>query len=358
MDMSSERATVVVTGGAGFIGSELVRQLVARGDRVVIVDNLVNGTRENVAEVLSSGAAGAVLLEADVRDLDALQPHLRQARVVYHLACLGVRHSLHSPQENHDVNATATLRLLAASRDARVPRFVYVSSSEVYGTAEWAPMTEHHPTFPCTVYGASKLAGECYTRAYHSTYGYATVVVRPFNTFGPRSHHEGDSGEVIPKFLLRCLAGRPLIVFGDGTQTRDFTFVSDTATGILLAGDDPRAVGQTINLGSGSEVTINDLARQVAQVAGRPDAVVQHDQPRPGDVLRLYADISHARALLGYAPHVSLSDGLRRLLTWYQAQPATPEQLLEREVVHNWAPVVASTTPGSFRHAWTDTGPR
>ena len=347
--MSSERASVVVTGGAGFIGSELVRQLVARGDRVVIVDNLVNGTRENVAEVLSSdGVSRAVLLEADVRDLDVLAPHLRDARVIYHLACLGVRHSLHSPQENHEVNATATLRLLAASRGAGVPRFVYVSSSEVYGTAQWAPMTEDHPTFPCTVYGASKLAGECYTRAYHSTYGYSTVVVRPFNTFGPRSHHEGDSGEVIPKFLLRCLAGRPLIVFGDGTQTRDFTFVSDTAAGILLAGDDPRAVGQTINLGSGSEVTINDLARQVAQVAGRPDAFVQHDGPRPGDVRRLYADMSHARALLGYAPRVSLSDGLRALLAWYQAQSATPEQLLEREIVHNWAPAVAATTPASI----------
>jgi UDP-glucose 4-epimerase len=330
----SNRDSVIVTGGAGFIGSELVRQLAARGSRVVVVDNLVNGKRENVADVLSGDV---VLLERDIRDLEALQPHLRDARAVYHLACLGVRHSVHSPGENHEVNATATLQLLAACRAAGVPRFVYVSSSEVYGTAKWVPMTEDHPTFPCTVYGASKLAGECYTRAYYRTYGYPTVVVRPFNTYGPRCHHERDSGEVIPKFLLRCLAGRPMVVFGDGTQTRDFTFVSDTAAGILLAGEHDEAIGDTINLGSGTEVTINDLAVQIAQVAGRGGAAVQHDAPRPGDVLRLCADMSHARRTIGYAPRVSLADGLSQLLEWYRGQSSTPEQLLEQEIVHNWA---------------------
>jgi UDP-glucose 4-epimerase len=338
----SERSTVLVTGGAGFIGSELVRQLADRvrhGDggqteRVLVVDNLVNGRRENIADVLSDEVQ---LMTVDVRDLPSIAPHLGRVRVVYHLACLGVRHSVHSPVENHEVNATATLHLLAASRAAGVPRFVYVSSSEVYGTAKWAPMTEDHPTFPCTVYGASKLAGECYTRAYFRTYGYPTVVVRPFNTYGPRSHHEGDSGEVIPKFLLRCLARQPMVIFGDGTQTRDFTFVSDSAAGILLAGEHEAVIGDTINLGFGSEVTINDLARQVAAVTGRPDAAIEHDIPRPGDVLRLYADMSHARQTLGYAPTIALEDGLRRLLAWYREQDASPEQLLEHEVVRNWA---------------------
>ena len=328
------RSTVLVTGGAGFIGSELVRQLAARGDRVLIVDNLVNGRRENVAEVLSDAVQ---LLPVDVRKLDAITPHLAAVRVVYHLACLGVRHSVHSPVENHEVNATATLHLLAACRAAGVPRFVYVSSSEVYGTAKWAPMTEDHPTFPCTVYGASKLAGECYTRAYFRTYGYPTVVIRPFNTYGPRSHHEGDSGEVIPKFLLRCLAGKPMVIFGDGAQTRDFTYVSDSAAGILLAGEHENAVGDTINLGFGSEVTINDLAQQIAEVAGRADAVVQHDVPRPGDVLRLYADMRHARESVGYAPTIPLAEGLARLLSWYREQGASPERLLENEIVHNWS---------------------
>jgi UDP-glucose 4-epimerase len=330
------RSTVLVTGGAGFIGSELVRQLAARGDRVLIADTLVNGKRENVAEILSDRVMLAAL---DVRDAGALREHLGEVEVLYHLACLGVRHSVHSPQENHDVNATATLRLLAACREAGVPRFVYVSSSEVYGTAKWAPMTEDHPTYPCTVYGASKLAGECYARAYFRTYGYPTVIVRPFNTYGPRSHHEGDSGEVIPKFLLRCLAGRPMIVFGDGTQTRDFTYVSDTAAGILLAGESDAAVGETLNLGSGAELSINDLARAVARVVGRPDAEIQHDIPRPGDVLRLCADTSAARERLGYTPRISIDDGLGRLLAWYNALGVPAERLLEQEVVRNWEAV-------------------
>jgi UDP-glucose 4-epimerase len=330
--VSAARDAVVVTGGAGFIGSELVRQLAARGDRVIAIDNLVNGSRANLEEVLGPRVS---LLEVDIRNLDAVTPALREASVVYHLACLGVRHSVHAPHENHDVNATATLRLLSASRAAGVPRFVYVSSSEVYGTARWAPMTEEHPTFPCTVYGASKLAGECYTRAFHSTYGYPTVVVRPFNTYGPRSHHEGDSGEVIPKFMLRCMAGRPLVIFGDGTQTRDFTYVSDSAAGIILVGTDERAIGQTFNLGFGAEVTIRDLAEKVKAVVGRP-MEVRHDIGRPGDVLRLYADMTRAHTVLGYRSQITLDEGLARLLEWYRQQPSTPEQLLEHEVVRNW----------------------
>jgi UDP-glucose 4-epimerase len=327
------RPSVLVTGGAGFIGSELVRQLAARGDRVLAVDNLVNGKRENL-----TGIDGDVtFVEQDIRDVGRLTTHLRRASIVYHLACLGVRHSVHAPLENHDVNATATLSLLRAARDAGVARFVYVSSSEVYGTARTTPMDEDHPTSPSTVYGASKLAGESYTRAYFRTYGYPTVVVRPFNTYGPRSHHEGDSGEVIPKFLLRCLAGRPMVIFGDGTQTRDFTYVSDTAAGIIRAGDSDVVIGDTINLGSGREIAINDLAHLVAAVAGRADAVVRHDEPRPGDVLRLCADTRRARQRVGYDPIVPMEEGLRRLLQWHHARGADAERLLEEEIVHNWS---------------------
>ena len=195
----------LVTGGAGFIGSELVRQLARENARVVVVDNLINGKAANLVDL---AAANVELVVADVRDQTRMSQLLTDdIDCVFHLACLGVRHSIHSPYENHEVNATASLQLLAQARKAGVRRFVYVSTSEVYGTARWTPMTEEHPTYPMTVYGSSKLAGECYARAFYETYGYATVVVRPFNTYGPRCHHEGDSGEVIPKFMLRAIAG-------------------------------------------------------------------------------------------------------------------------------------------------------
>ncbi|MFN7140984.1 MAG: SDR family NAD(P)-dependent oxidoreductase, partial [Limisphaerales bacterium] len=304
---------ILVTGGAGFIGSELVRQLVERGEEVIAVDNLVNGRWENVAGATNWDTQ---LVTADIRDEKRMSNLLQGVDVVFHLACLGVRHSIHAQLENHDVNATATLRLLGLSRAADVGRFVYVSSSEVYGTARWAPMAEEHPTAPHTVYGASKLAGECYTRAYFGSYGYPTVILRPFNTYGPRCHHEGDCGEVMPKFMLRGLAGRPMVIFGDGTQTRDFTYVSDTANGIITVGLSDKAVGQTINLGSGSEISIKELARRTATVVGLDVPSTIYDQGRPGDVLRLCADASRARALCGYEPRVSIDEGLVRLRDW------------------------------------------
>jgi UDP-glucose 4-epimerase len=324
---------ILVTGGAGFIGSELVHQLAGAGAEVVVIDSLVNGRRENLEGLLTGKIQ---LVVTDVRDDQSVAGLIRGVDLVFHLACLGVRHSIHSPHENHEVNATATLQLLIAARNAGVSRFVYVSSSEVYGTARSVPMSEEHPTYPMTVYGASKLAGECYTRAFYQTYGFPTVVVRPFNTFGPRCHHEGDSGEVIPKFMLRCMTGLPMIVFGDGSQTRDFTYVSDTAGGILLAGISDGVLGETINFGSGSEISINHLAQEVSQVVGGPDIPLIYDPPRPGDVARLFADTRKARQLLGYSPQLTLTEGLIRLRDWYLSLGQPPQKLLEQEVVHNW----------------------
>jgi UDP-glucose 4-epimerase len=325
-------ARVLVTGGAGFIGSALVGELVARGADVVVVDNLVNGSRANLAD-LPADRCGLVV--ADIRDEAAVGKAIDGVQVVFHLACLGVRHSLHAPRENHEVNATGTLVVLDRARAAGVSRFVHVSTSEVYGTAQERPMTEDHPTRPATVYGASKLAGECYARAYFQTHGFPAVVVRPFNAYGPRCHHEGDSGEVIPRFVLRALAGRPLVIFGDGAQTRDFTFVDDTASAIAAAGFAEGILGETINVGSGEAVAIGALASLVGEATGRAVEVV-HDAPRPGDVIDLEADARRAATLLGFRPGVALGDGLRRLVDWYRQTGVAPETLLEQEVVRSW----------------------
>ncbi len=323
---------MLVTGGAGFIGSELVRQLVALDMPVIVVDNLCNGRRENLAGLPREQVQLHVV---DIRDRDALGRLLRGVDTVFHLACLGVRHSIHSPIENHEVNARGTLDLLMAARRAGVGRFVHVSTSEVYGTAQQVPMSEAHPTFPRTAYGAAKLAGECYVRAFNRTYGFPTVVVRPFNAYGPRCHHEGDCGEMIPKFLLRCLAGRPLVIFGDGGQTRDLTFVADTARGILAAGLTEAAVGRTLNLGSGRETSLNELVQVIAGVVGCTPELM-YEAPRPGDVRRLCADASKARELLGFEARTDLRRGLIQLRAWYESLDESPEQLLEHEVVRNW----------------------
>jgi UDP-glucose 4-epimerase len=336
--MASLRERVLVTGGAGFIGSELVSQLLECDFDVTVVDNLATGKAANLAGL---DRRKMQFVPADIRDLSTIERLLDGVSIVYHLACLGVRHSLHAPVENHDVNATGTLGLLSAARQARVPRFVYVSSSEVYGTAQTAPMTEAHPTFPMTVYGASKLAGECYARAFFRSYDYPTVMVRPFNSFGPRSHHEGDSGEVIPKFMLRAMVALPMVIHGDGTQTRDFSFVSDTARAILRAGIEEAAIGKTFNVGSGSEITISELARTIAAVVGRPDSAIEHSSPRPGDVLRLCADSHFARKVLDVSPRVSLKEGLQRLHAWYRKSDRSVEEMLAEERINNWTPVAA-----------------
>jgi UDP-glucose 4-epimerase len=328
---------ILITGGAGFIGSELVRQAIAVGFEVIVVDNLHNGKQENLDGLLGDQVKFVV---ADIRDIEKMKTLMRGIDIVYHLACLCVRHSFHSPRENHEINATATLQLVSIAHEVGVKRFVFISSAEVYGatlsmiTAD--RVSEEHPTYPTNVYGAAKLAGEGYALAYYHSFGFPSVVLRLFNTFGPRCHHEGDCGEVIPKFMLRSLAGRPLIVFGDGTQTRDYNYVSDTARGVLLAGLRDEAIGRTINIGSGYETTVNDLAREVTAIATGEKISVNYESPRPGDIERMCADGTKAWELLGYKPKISLREGLLRLKEWYLNHNLSLEELLAQEVVHNW----------------------
>ena len=327
------KARVLVTGGAGFIGNEVTRQMIAAGASVTVIDNFRNGKRENLADIASDRLK---VEAADICDSDAMAKALKGQDLVLHLACLGVRHSIHAPLENHAVNATATLSLLELGRAAGIKRFANISSSEIYGTAKTVPMTEEHPQWPMTVYGAAKLAGERYTDAYWKTYRFPTTVIRPFNAFGPRSHHEGDSGEVIPKFMLRAMAGKPLIVHGDGSQSRDFTFVADTARGIIAAATHPATIGETINLGSGTDVTVKDLAESIARTLPGRNIAVEYGEPRPGDVHRLLADSSKAQRLIGFKAETPLQRGLELLRDWYLASGKDPEILLADEQTVNW----------------------
>lgn len=320
----------LVTGGAGFVGSELVGQLVTAGRRVVVLDDLTTGRRESLNQLAHDRVD---LVAGDVRDVELAAACMRDVDTVYHLACANLRRSLHDPEAAHAVNATGTLALLEVARRARVGRWVHVSSSEVYGSARYAPMDEAHPTEPTTAYGASKLAGEAYARAHHLTHGLPVVIVRPFNAYGPHSHHEGDSGEVIPKFVLRALAGRPLTINGSGSQTRDFTHVADIATGIRTAGMVPGVVGGTFNLGSGRQVSIAGLAGLVVSLVGSSDTPVVHGPPRPGDVDRLCADASAARRMLGFTSSRTLADGIREIASHMRAEPRGIEALLTEEDV-------------------------
>jgi UDP-glucose 4-epimerase len=232
--------------------------------------------------------------------------------------------------------------MLEESLRAGVERFVHVSSSEVYGTAQYVPMDEAHPCFPETVYGASKLAGEAYARAFYRTRAFPTVVVRPFNNFGPRSHHEGDSGEVIPRFAMWALNGVAPTIFGDGEQTRDFLYVEDTALWLRRVAESDELIGATLNLGSGKETTIRELARIVYEEAGRVDIAPRHLPPRPGDVRRHLAGVKLAGDLLGFRPRVGLREGIRNLLAWLRdgSTPLGNELLAMPEL--NWGCVVDS----------------
>jgi UDP-glucose 4-epimerase len=324
----------LVTGGAGFIGSHLVDHLLSAGQTVTVLDDFSTGTRDNLASAQQSGRLRIV--EGSVLDRRAIETAMSGCDHVFHLAVQCVRRSLGQPIENHEINATGTLLVLDEARRLRIDRFIYCSSSEVYGNCGDERLSERASHCkPVTVYGAAKLAGEYYTSAYYQTYGLPTVIVRPFNSYGPREHSQGDLAEVIPRFVIRVLNGQPPVIFGNGTNGRDFTYVTETARGIALSAQADALLGRTVNLAYGRMVTIREVAHAVARACGRPDIEPVFVEPRPGDVIALQADTALARELLGFTAEIEFADGLCRYVDWFREHHPDPAKLLEAEV-RNW----------------------
>lgn len=341
--MPIRNSRVVVTGGAGFIGSHVVDVLLRTDNEVVVVDDFSSGSHENLAHHINHPRLH--LEEASVLDEAGMMSLHKGAQVVFHLAARNVRLSLRQPTIVHEVNATGTLNVLKAAAAAKVTRFLYCSSSEVNGTADVVPMPEDYHFRPETIYGASKLAGEYYTQVFQRAGWLATVIARPHNTYGPREHYSDFRGEVIPRFILWALARRPLVIFGDGSQTRDFTFVEDTMDLMIELACCERAVGNVYNICRGEEVSIRDLAKLISELTGS-DLNVEHRPARPSDVLRLCGDSTKLQNLLGRSPKVPIREGLARTIEWFRKHVKLSEDVLRRLQPANWSPL-----PGE---AWLD----
>jgi UDP-glucose 4-epimerase len=324
----------LVTGGAGFIGSHLVDRLVAENWTVRVLDDMSTGKRANLTEAQSRG--NVQIVQGSVLDRRAVEEAMFGCDFVFHLAVQCVRRSLRKPLENHELNATGTLNVLEAARHRRVQRFIYCSSSEVYGNSgDWYLNETTTVCEPATVYGAAKLAGEHYAKAYGQTYGLPTIVVRPFNAYGPREHAIGELAEVIPRFVIRVLNGLPPVIFGTGANGRDFTYVTETARGIALAANSDALIGRVVNLAYGEMVTVLQLAEAITRLCGRTDIAPLLIEPRPGDVRALRADTRLARETLAFVAELNIAQGLRRYIDWFRTNHPHPADLLEDDI-RNW----------------------
>jgi len=323
----------VVTGGAGFIGSHLVDRLLQANHQVVVVDDLSTGDLSNLAEPLANDAI--TFVQADVRDEAAMQSALRGADLVFHLATRNVRLSLTHPTLVHDVNTTGTYNVLKAAAATGVRRFLYCSSSEVNGTADVVPMPEDYHFRPETIYGASKLAGEYYTQVFHRAQWLSTIIARPHNNYGPREHYAGNKGEVIPRFIIWALAGAPLLIYGDGQQTRDFTYVAETADYLFRLSQCDAALGQTFNVCRGEEVSILRIAELILELTGSRSEI-RMLPGRPSDVRRLYGDPGRLKETLGSSPQISIVDGLARMIEWFRKHVKITPALLESLDARAW----------------------
>jgi nucleoside-diphosphate-sugar epimerase len=306
-------ANYLVTGGAGFIGSHLAEELVRRGERVRIVDSLITGKRTNIEHI-----SPVEFMEGDLADLDVARRAVEGREFVLHQAAIpSVPRSVTDPITSNRANVDATLNVLVAARDAGVKRVLFAGSSSVYGDAATLPKHEAMTPNPLSPYALQKLVGEQYLRLFTRLYGLETVSIRYFNVFGPRQDPSSPYSGVISVFATALLDNRSPKIYGDGGQTRDFTYVANVVDGVLRACTAPGASGEAINVATGGRTSLNDLFREMKQIVG---ATVEptYGDPRQGDVRDSQAAIEKAKALLGYEPIVSFEEGLKRTIEWYR----------------------------------------
>ncbi|HTQ87087.1 MAG TPA: SDR family oxidoreductase [Candidatus Solibacter sp.] len=308
----------IVTGGAGFIGSHITEELLRRGSAVVVVDDFSTGKEANLA-----GMKGSLeVARQSITDLDALHNAFRGAEIVLHLAArTSVPRSVADPIESNRVNIDGTLNVLVAARDAKARRVVYAASSSAYGETAALPKTEAMRPDPISPYGVTKYVGELYCQVFGRCYGLENVSIRYFNVFGPRQDPGSPYSGVLSRFITAMLAGQPPTVFGDGEQSRDFTYIANVVDATLRAADTPGVSGMVFNGGTGGRFTLNHTLALLSKISGK-SAHPKYDPPRAGDIRDSQADISLARQMLGYVPSVDFEEGLRRTWDWYKSQHA------------------------------------
>jgi UDP-N-acetylglucosamine/UDP-N-acetyl-alpha-D-glucosaminouronate 4-epimerase len=308
-------ALYLVTGGAGFIGSHLTEELVRRGHRVRVVDSLITGKRRNVAHI-----PGVDFLEGDLAEPGVAERAVQGVDYVLHQAAIpSVPRSVKDPLTSHRANIDASLNVLVAARDGGVKRLVYAGSSSAYGNTPTLPKHEGMPTNPLSPYALQKLVAEQYCQMFTALYGFETVTIRYFNVFGPRQDPGSPYSGVISLFATALLEGRQPIIYGDGEQTRDFTYVANVVDGVLRAVEAPGAAGEVINVATGGRISLNELLLTMNRIVGSHLQAVYRDS-REGDVHDSQADISKAKKLLGYVPIVPLDEGLKHTLDWCRAE--------------------------------------
>jgi len=304
----------LITGGAGFIGSNLAHALVGRGESVRILDDFSTGRPQNLGGIEER----LEVMRGDLRDPAAIARAVQGVEVVLHQAALNsIPRSIKEPGPTNAVNVGGTLALLEAARAAGVRRLVYASSSSVYGDTPGLPKTEDMPLAPKAPYGVSKLAAELYCRIYTPVYGLETVSLRYFNVFGPRQHPDSEYAAVIPRFLRRMLAGERPVIFGDGEQSRDFTPVDNVVAANLLAAEVTQGIGEAHNIARGQTSTLNQLVRWLNELLGTQLPPI-YEPPRPLDIRHSYASIQKAESQLGYRPTVGVQEGLQRTVAWFR----------------------------------------